>query len=254
MSLVCGIFAFTGLAAPDVDLLTSVAGKAAQRGPHSHGWAGHGLAAHRRLGPLDTRSLTGITGTRLIGHARLATVGAHDDLAGIQPIAADGHLLVHNGTVTNWRDLVPHAHTDTGALAELYAAARRAALSPAGALRYVLVRAEQKAWAIVVLDADGTLLAHRHGLPLWSYTHSTGTYLASGSIPGATAIRADEIYSKEPACALLTPTALTASRPNRSVNSTATSTASPSNVSNTRSTRSTERWSCSPVARTRPRS
>jgi hypothetical protein len=32
---------------------------------------------------------------------------------------------------------------------------------------------------MVVLDATGALVAHRHGLPLWRADHPTGTYLSS---------------------------------------------------------------------------
>lgn len=187
----CGIFAFTGPAAPDPDLLALVAAGAAQRGPHGHGWAGHGVTPHYRLGPLSPADTAGIAGPRVLGHARLATTSSPADLTGLQPIRVDGHLVAHNGTITNPVDLWPGPGTDSVALAHAYAHARRAGLHPVAALDTVLARARHHAWAIVVLDANGLLVAHRHGLPLWRVTHPSGIYLSSCPLPIAAELAPD---------------------------------------------------------------
>jgi asparagine synthetase B (glutamine-hydrolysing) len=117
---------------------------------------------------------------RLLGHARLATFGAvHDDPGGLQPIAAGGHWLAHNGNVYNAAALHPGARTDSGALAALYATLRAAGAGPGEALEVTVGKADQVAWAIVVLDSTGALVAHRHGLPLWRHVDPTGVYLSS---------------------------------------------------------------------------
>jgi hypothetical protein len=40
-------------------------------------------------------------------------------------------------------------------------------------------------WALAVLDADGSLLISRHGLPLHTLHTRTDLYLSSGPIPGS---------------------------------------------------------------------
>jgi len=178
---VCGIFAYTGPAAPDPAVLADAATGAAQRGPHGHGWAGHRVTPHYALGPLSVADTAAITGPRVIGHARLATTGAHDDPDGLQPISVCGHLVAHNGVITNPHELAgapPHG-TDSRALAHAYAHHRSRGAPPVAALAFALVPARHDTWAVVVLDASGVLVAHRHGLPLWQATHPTGAYLSS---------------------------------------------------------------------------
>lgn len=181
----CGIFAYTGGGAPDPGILAAVAAGAGQRGPHGHGWAGHGVTPHYRLGPLRAADTAVVTGPRVLGHARLATTSSPADRAGLQPIAVDGHLVAHNGTITNPADLWPGAGTDSVALAHAYARHRAAGVPPTAALTAVIGRARHTAWAIVVLDATGELVAHRAGLPLWVTHHRTGLYLSSRPIPDA---------------------------------------------------------------------
>lgn len=204
----CGIFAFTGPTGPDPAVLAEAAQGAAQRGPHGHGWAGPGTTPHRRLGPMDTATLAGITGPQVVGHARLATIGAYNDPDALQPVTRDGHWVVHNGTVTNYRDLSPGARTDTAAVADVYAHHRRHGTPPDTALELAVKQARHHAWVMVVLDVTGVLVAHRHGLPLWRADHSTGTYLSSrpftsiASRPAA----ADFLLAVAPAAALHTTT------------------------------------------------
>jgi asparagine synthetase B (glutamine-hydrolysing) len=197
---VCGIFAFTGPDAPDPDVLAEAAAGAAQRGPHGYGWAGTGLPAYRRPGRMDIDAVRVLRAPRIIGHARLASYGAaHDNLAGLQPVHADGHLLAHNGNAYNAAELDPAALTDSAALAAVYARHRRlGGLPPAEALKTLIAEADQRAWAIVILDATGVLVAHLHGLPLWRYDNGTGTYLSSRPFRRAIQIPADAAYCEEP--------------------------------------------------------
>jgi asparagine synthetase B (glutamine-hydrolysing) len=175
----CGLFAFTGTH-PDPTVLTDAATAAAARGPHGHGWATHpDPIIHRAPGPLDPTHLADLDAPRIIGHARLATRGDYRNTAGIQPCTADGHLITHNGTIRNWETLDPHAPSDSAALATTYAARRKTGDGPATALRAALEHADTPAWALLVLDATGALLAWRRGLPLWRLDHPTGVYYAS---------------------------------------------------------------------------
>ncbi|WP_344952477.1 hypothetical protein [Actinomadura miaoliensis] len=195
------MFAYIGPDAPDPELLVQAAEGAARRGPHAHGWAGHGVAAHRALGCLDPASARGLTASRLVGHARLATSGRPGDIAAIQPIEANGHLIVHNGTVPDLAalsaldaitggvsDTVSGSVSDTVALAACYARLRARGRTPQQALDDTLQAAAQTAWAVVVLDASGDLVHHRHRLPLFELvTPEGGVYLSSGRLPAATA-------------------------------------------------------------------
>lgn len=183
--MMCGIFAFTGPARPDPLLLTAAAVEAARRGPHGHGWVirdpAGALSSHHQLGALngDLDLLARVTGTAVLGHARLATFGAHDDTGVFQPVISDGHAIAHNGNVYNAATLAAWAPTDTHALAAAYAAVRASGLPARAALDYIVAHADQRAWAIVILDADGTLLAHRHYHPLYIVQAAEGTYLSS---------------------------------------------------------------------------
>jgi predicted glutamine amidotransferase len=182
---VCGIFAYHGAGQADPELLTAAAVEAARRGPHGHGWVTRQpdgtLAEHRQLGPLngDLAALRETAATAILGHARLATSGAWDNPGVFQPVTITGHAIAHNGNVYNADELAPGAPTDTYALALEYAALRAARIPPGQALTETLARARQKAWAIVVLDADGGLYAHRRYHPLFALRGDGGTYVSS---------------------------------------------------------------------------
>lgn len=174
----CGIFAYAGTI-PDPELVTAIAQAAATRGPHAHGWT-TGTATHRALGPLDPAKAATMTSPRLLGHTRLATFGRYDDPTGIQPVTADGHHVALNGNIYNPTVVHPGTWpTDTHHLAHAYADARAADRDPRAALEHVFRTVESEAWAVVVLDATGTLVAYRCRLPLWHYRTPDGVYLAS---------------------------------------------------------------------------
>jgi asparagine synthetase B (glutamine-hydrolysing) len=182
----CGIFgwvAHDNTIQPDRQLLQWAAAGAAARGPHAHGWAIPGQPTHRALGQLNLTTLPR-TGIRILGHARLATYGQPTDLAAVQPIEVDGHHLVHNGNATTAYHDHPHAPSDTAALAAIYAAHRLTGAPPAAALTHTAAHIDT-VWALAVLDADGSLLVSRHGLPLHILHTHTGVYLSSGPIPGS---------------------------------------------------------------------
>lgn len=78
----------------------------------------------------------------------------------------------------------PHAVRDTTALAIIYAAHRLAGHSPSTALTFTVARMDTVR-ALAVLDADGSLLVSRHGLPLPTLRTSTGLYFSSGELTGS---------------------------------------------------------------------
>jgi glutamine phosphoribosylpyrophosphate amidotransferase len=196
---VCGLFAYTGSAAPDPALLETAAAGAATRGPHGYGWAGHGIPARHGTGRLPAAEAATLTALRIIGHARLATMGAaHDDPAGLQPVRAPGAWLAHNGNVYNAAQLDATAPTDSAALAVAYSGHRIfAGMTPAEALKATLGVAEQRAWAVLILDASGFLLSARHRLPLWRLGTSTGAYYSSRPLPGAELIPEDAVHAED---------------------------------------------------------
>lgn len=198
----CGIWAVAG---GDLQLspLQEAAEGAYRRGPHAHGWTTvnePGITSHRVLGPGGdcdgcAALIPGmVTARRAIGHSRLATFGDPRDERAIQPLHSGGHALVHNGNVYNWADLDPKAVSDSAALVSGYAYHRQDA-GPMKALQYVINEAKQNAWAIAVLDWDGTLVVHRHRLPLYlnqDLIHGSA-YLSSAPIRDGLLIPEDTI-------------------------------------------------------------
>lgn len=187
----CGIFAYVGRD-PNRMLVTDIVNGAARRGPHGHGWAvstARGISITRRLGPLepsaddiarDTAALSGPSGTSgiLLGHARMATVGAWDNQDNLQPVIAGDITVAHNGVISNPDDLYPNAPTDSIALTRAYRILRNQMHTPVQALEKLLATAQQHAWVIVIAD-DGALYAHRQHHPLWQLDSPDGTYLSS---------------------------------------------------------------------------
>jgi glutamine phosphoribosylpyrophosphate amidotransferase len=199
----CGIFAYRGTsAALELPALTAAAVSAGRRGPHGCGWAireatpGGQSAVWHHPGPLANyihelrTAAAAFRQPTILGHARLATVGDWRDVDQLQPVIADGHALAHNGVISNPDQLWPAgAPTDSIALARAYAELRRghppgatdrrAGMHPADALAKLMATAEQQAWAVVVLDTDGHLYAHRHYHPLYAVRNPGGVYLSS---------------------------------------------------------------------------
>jgi asparagine synthetase B (glutamine-hydrolysing) len=178
---VCGIFAYTGQGAPDRELLTAITRAAATRGPHAHGWT-DGDVTYHALGPMDPAAAAEgcQDAVRCLGHARLATFGKYDDIDAVQPISVSDHHVAFNGNIYNPTDVYPGEWpADTHHLAHAYATARAAGQGPGEALARALAPARMSAWAVVVLDACGALVAFRSGLPLFTHQADGGLYLAS---------------------------------------------------------------------------
>lgn len=180
----CGIFGYFAdrNTEPNQRLMQLAAAGAAARGPHAHGWAIPGEPTHRAMGPLDPASVPRTT--RVLGHARLATYGQPADLNAVQPIEVDGHRVAHNGNAPAAYADCPHAPSDTAALAIIYAAYRVAGQPPCAALTFTAAQIDSP-WALAVLDADGSLLVSRRGLPLHVLRTRDGVYLSSGELPGS---------------------------------------------------------------------
>lgn len=187
----CGIFAFVGRD-PNPVLTADIVNGAARRGPHGHGWAiatGRGTSITRRLGPLeasaddivrDTAAISGPYGNGgiLLGHARMATVGAWDNHDNLQPVIAGDITVAHNGVIANPDDLYPNAPTDSIAFTRAYRILRNQMHTPVQALEKLLATAQQHAWVIVIAD-DNALYAHRQHHPLWQLASPDGVYLSS---------------------------------------------------------------------------
>lgn len=198
----CGIFAYTG-STPEENLLTAAAAEAGRRGPHGHGWvaryADGSTREHRQLGALngDLKALVGASAAvAVLGHARLATVGDWADETQLQPVTCGGHAIAHNGTIYNVPAVIPGTlpQTDTAALAFYYMLARNGGCTPEKALQQALDVFEQISWAIVILDRDGQLIAHRHTHPLYEFQAPWGAYLSSRPFaPGCQLMPEDKI-------------------------------------------------------------
>lgn len=181
----CGIFAYTGVGPPDPQLLLAAAEGAGRRGPHGCGWVtynpGTPPVCVRHLGPLGPHrdALTAITDTRVLGHARLATVGDWQAPEQLQPALAGAHAVAHNGVIDNPDDLAPDAITDSYALAAAYAAMRGHGVPPTDTLAKLAAVFTARSWVVVVLDVDGQMYAHRRYHPLHRLATNVGTYLSS---------------------------------------------------------------------------
>lgn len=182
----CGIFAYFGPGQPDRDLYNDVVRLAGRRGPHSHGWWSPETGLYHAPGPLREAPQDVYGG--IIGHSRLSTLGDFG-IEGAQPVMTKGSdVLVHNGNAYNWMDLDATAPTDSYALGTVYSQNRDAGMDPTGALQDVVDRADQQAFALVILDRHGSLIGARRKLPLYVLQHLTGVYAASGRIVGSSEI------------------------------------------------------------------
>lgn len=184
----CGIFAYVGHRPPVPEILLEAAQRAGNRGPHGHGWATRS-GVHRALGPLDVGQVPAKE-PWILGHSRLATFGMVRDLSGVQPVTVDGHTLIHNGNVYNWRDLQRgysvDGATDSWTLGALYAHHRGHGSPPREALAATLAACHMKAGAVVVRDVTGALVAFRDRLPIHVRSTPRGLYLSSGVLTKST--------------------------------------------------------------------
>ena len=155
-----------------------------------------GLHHTRHPTPLADQldAIRDLAATSILGHARLATVGDWRRVDQLQPITVAGYAVAHNGVIDNPDDLAGPGHpTDSIALAHAYAALRADGMHPFTALDKLVALARQRAWAVVVLDTNGRLYAHRHYHPLWRLDRPAGTYLSSQRFdPAAELVPADQ--------------------------------------------------------------
>lgn len=201
----CGIFAYQGNAAaqlPDPEILREAATRAGNRGPHGHGWVTPD-GEHRALGGLVADQIP-LEPRWILGHSRLATFGMVRDLSGVQPVTVDGHTLIHNGNVYNWRELQRgyslEGATDSWTLGALYAHHRGHGTPPRESLAATLAACHMKAGAVVVRDATGALIAFRERLPIHVRSTSHGVYLSSGVISHSTPLpeRSVQLLARSP--------------------------------------------------------
>lgn len=196
----CGIFGYHGTGSPDPLILRAAASGAGRRGPHGYGFAFRrpdgALYGWHEIGPVNLDRLPQVGFNVILGHARLATVGDWRQREQLQPIVVDQHAIAHNGVISNPDDLTPHCVTDSIALAQAYGRLRREDVTPWEALEKLIASAEQRAWAIAVLDSSGPIYVHRHYHPLYSYRDDRGTYLSSQPFhDGATELGEDRVVA-----------------------------------------------------------
>jgi asparagine synthetase B (glutamine-hydrolysing) len=195
----CGIFAYRGDRPPQAALLEAAALAAGRRGPHGCGWSlqdrlpgsssdeRYILAHERWPGPFPDyredflRAIVGRVSPTVLGHARLATMGDWRDINQLQPVLAGAIAVAHNGVIANPDELWPAgAPTDSIALGYAYADLRTHGVGPVEALDKLMAAAEQTAWAVVALDLNGHLYAHRRYHPLYmAQDDHNGWYLSS---------------------------------------------------------------------------
>lgn len=159
-----GVFGYRGNSRPDQALLRSAATAAARGGSNGCGWAVRddfemGVRSTHLLGPLVDHlpAVTALVDMTILGY----TTAAGDP----QPVCVNGYALV---------DLA-------GAfpLARTYAASRDNGLHPFNALGKLADEAKLPRWAVVVMDTNRALYAHRHSDLLWRLTTDQGVYLSS---------------------------------------------------------------------------
>lgn len=186
--MMCGLYGFhRRAAAPDGALLRHLAALAGTRGPHAHGQA---TQAGRvvGLGPLDPAQLSTPVDS-VIGHARLATSGAADDLTCAQPLHVGALFVAHNGTVPAAAfHALRHAVTlTTGSDSEVLARLLARAPHPSGWPSVLDLLTPGVPLALLALLPEGGMIAARRGHPLHALRRPEGTYLCSlpfdGSLP-----------------------------------------------------------------------
>lgn len=178
----CGLYGFLGDRA-DVGLLAELAHLADLRGGHAHGWATT-THDHKERG-LFRPDCPLPTGT-VIGHARLATSGAYDDLRCAQPLRAGSWSVAHNGTIPDvsahvFRHRLTYPPVDSALLPELF----HRADTLDGVVECLEDLTGGLPLALLALRRDGLLLAARRGHPLYAATLPEGTYFCTAPFPGA---------------------------------------------------------------------
>ncbi|HEX8556687.1 MAG TPA: hypothetical protein VF668_01220 [Pyrinomonadaceae bacterium] len=186
----CGIFGFSG-ESPDKETVKLLAHGAARRGQDGYGlgWLDRG-GRPRSFRSQDKLSralheLNRLEGASVaLGHARLATVGRADDPRNFHPFAAgDSTLLVQNGNVYNFKQLVaehairPATDCDSEVLAHLVAAGEGAA---GQRLTRALSLVESPAFAVAVIHG-GRLAVARRRLPLFGVYAGGVFYFSSAA-------------------------------------------------------------------------
>jgi len=194
--MMCGLFGFIGHSV-DQALLEHLAVLAGRRGPHASGWAWwrHDKLEIRRQEGSSERNAGKLPrdATVLIGHSRLCTSGAFDDLSSAQPILVEGLAFAHNGVA---RTRIPPPDCETTCDSEALA---RIAAAESGSLADKLSAAvdsldPETPFAIVAASDEG-IAAARRGLPLFVNETLGGAYLCSVATNGAHALQEETISS-----------------------------------------------------------
>ena len=178
----CGLYGFLGGAA-DVSLLAELAHLADLRGGHAHGWA---TATHQHRERGLFRPDSPLPAGTMIGHARLATSGAYDDLTCAQPIRVGEWTVAHNGTVPNvgavvFRHRLTFPAVDSALLPELF----NRADTLDGVIECLEDLTDGLPLALLALRRDGLVLAARRGHPLHAAQHPEGVYFCTALFAGA---------------------------------------------------------------------
>jgi len=178
----CGIYGYKGTEL-ELDLLSIFGKEASRRGPDTNGIAyiGHGkdqkIMTHksRRL-TVDDLLLHVGEPAAVIGHARLATMGDHENIDEAHPIWGNGYALVHNGTIPNFRDLVSPEFEGTDSQALAMFISHEPTVERCVEALQMVDRDAPIACAILLRDH---LIIARRELPLWFLAMENGFYFGS---------------------------------------------------------------------------
>lgn len=191
----CGIYGFVGrLDEGAKALLESIAVKAAQRGPHSHG-----VAFFEKESPEIVRTARhfgkpkeGFTddlplgAIAMIGHCRLATTGRQDDPQQIQPLRWKDTYIAHNGTIDNAEEKATcyGGFLSTGNDSEALAVFLSSRWEPTAVKDFL----ERKPFTVAAIRS-GKVMVVRWRHPLYLERHPSGTFFGSVEWTGSTMLQ-----------------------------------------------------------------
>jgi glucosamine--fructose-6-phosphate aminotransferase (isomerizing) len=203
----CSIFGFVARAdgRPKASVLRKIVGANLRRGPHAFGFAwldvDGRLHAFRQAGKITDHVglLTSVArdATMLIGHLRYATHGDPAENINNHPHPCDGGWIVHNGVISNDRelirsnDLMMSSECDSEVLALLMELGNGSLITRTGA---AVAQTRGNLATLGLWSRPGTIVVARRGNPLHVSTTDAGLYIATlaEGMPGQPRAFADD--------------------------------------------------------------
>lgn len=200
----CGLWGFTGERV-DVDYLRTIALSAARRGPHGWGmawWVDGQRQEHREFGALARSSwdFAQLDGARaIVGHSRLATsgtVGGTGSAQDIQPLAAPGIVIGHNGNVYFHEGIAKGLGIglQTTCDSELILRSIERVGWGQDGLRAALGVIGRTPFGLVAMGPDGSLAVGHRVQPMFTERRPEGVYFGQARWPGSEPLPDDCIY------------------------------------------------------------